>query len=212
MIRKYEEENDVHFDIKWIEVKKHNNPDELAEEIQKNIDLITDADEILIMYGLCGNALLKIKPRKLPLVLLRAHDCCSILMGSKARFLEHFGHRLSQRWSCESYELEEMNNYIEKSLEFQKMVNEYGYDNAHYVYSLLYPKNEGKTVYISFDSDNDHKKILELSDNQIEIIKGDSSLIEKLLSDKVIDEVLKLYPGESIEPIYDHIEVISKTI
>ena len=46
-------------------------------------------DAIALGYGLCGNGLAGLEARSVPLVLPRAHDCITLLMGSRTEF-EHF--------------------------------------------------------------------------------------------------------------------------
>ena len=47
-------------------------------------------DAIALGYGLCGNGLAGLEARSVPLVLPRAHDCITLLMGSRARFESYF--------------------------------------------------------------------------------------------------------------------------
>jgi len=43
-------------------------------------------DAIALGYGLCGNGLAGLEARSVPLVLPRAHDCITLLMGSRIEF------------------------------------------------------------------------------------------------------------------------------
>ena len=47
-------------------------------------------DAIALGYGLCGNGLAGVEARSIPLVLPRAHDCITLLMGSRTGFERYF--------------------------------------------------------------------------------------------------------------------------
>ena len=53
----------------------------------------TRYEAILLGYGLCSNGLVGLAARSIPLVVPRAHDCITLFLGSKERYLEYFqGH------------------------------------------------------------------------------------------------------------------------
>jgi len=72
--------------LAWLEMGLHDRPDVLRAEVQSVIDSWDDAPDfstILLAYGLCGNGLLGVRARSKTLVLPRAHDCISILLGGR---------------------------------------------------------------------------------------------------------------------------------
>lgn len=210
-VRLFETERDVKLDIRWIDVKQHDQPKRLQELIQKEIDTIQDADEILVLYGICGNALVGLKPKNIPLALVRVHDCCPILLGSKKRFKEVFGHRLSQRWGCESYSIDDQSKYDSKSPEYLKLAKEYGEENAEYVFSILHPETSDGLVYINFGSELDRFNLTQLVNEKVEIADGQTEFLFSII-DGTSDELLILNPDETIEPLYDLDIVFEKKI
>jgi hypothetical protein len=71
----------------WLEMGLHDRPDQLRQQIQAVVaELEADPaiDTILLAYGLCGNGLAGVRAGRCSLVLPRAHDCISILLGSPA--------------------------------------------------------------------------------------------------------------------------------
>ena len=50
----------------------------------------TRYEAILLGYGLCSNGLVGLAARSIPLVVPRAHDCITLFLGSKERYLEYF--------------------------------------------------------------------------------------------------------------------------
>jgi Protein of unknown function (DUF1638) len=71
----------------FLDLGAHNEPEKLKKLIQEEIDKTKsdDFDAILLAYGLCGNSLVEIRSDHLPLVLPKAHDCCTILLGSRKK-------------------------------------------------------------------------------------------------------------------------------
>jgi hypothetical protein len=70
--------------IEYLEMGLHDQPDELRRQIQALITRV-EADPavatIVLAYGLCGNGLLGIEAGRCPIILPRAHDCISVLLG-----------------------------------------------------------------------------------------------------------------------------------
>lgn len=64
----------------------------MRSRIQEAIDALdaTKYDAVVLGYALCGNGLQGLIARQLPLVLPRAHDCITLLMGSRAKYQEFF--------------------------------------------------------------------------------------------------------------------------
>lgn len=71
--------------IEYLEMGLHDRPDELRVEVQKAIGRLQDLDgvqNILLFYGNCGNGLIGVRAERCKLVIPKAHDCISILLGS----------------------------------------------------------------------------------------------------------------------------------
>jgi hypothetical protein len=60
--------------------------------LQETLDRVdtTAYEAMLFGYGLCGNALSGLVARSVPLVIPRAHDCITLLLGGSRRYLEYF--------------------------------------------------------------------------------------------------------------------------
>ena len=74
--------------IEWLEMGLHDQPDRLRSAVQAAIDRLEMEDKIdavVLAYGLCGNGLAGIRAGRHPLVIPRAHDCISVLLGSPAK-------------------------------------------------------------------------------------------------------------------------------
>ena len=67
----------------------------MRERLQAAIDATDPGrhDAVALAYGLCNNGLVGLRARALPLVLLRAHDCITAFLGSRARYARYFDER-----------------------------------------------------------------------------------------------------------------------
>ena len=172
---------------------------------------------ILLAYGLCGNAINRITARSIPIVIPKAHDCCTLFLGSISNFLEHFGENLSASWTSSSYLAKSYNgmysgnvehslSYFGLSEEFADLVKQYGEDNAQYLWDTLRSKDQHNSnlFYIATGAPDDEANIEKLKEEakekgqEFRLITGDLGLIDGLFADKWGDEYLLVSPGESI--------------
>ena len=70
----------------------HDNSDTMRAELQQHIDAVDCSrfDAILLGYGLCNNGIVGLRAPAIELVVPRAHDCITLLLGSKERYAEEF--------------------------------------------------------------------------------------------------------------------------
>ena len=64
----------------------------MRAEVQKAIDEAERGayDAIVLGYGLCGNGMAGLRARSVQVVIPRAHDCITLLLGSRQRYAEFF--------------------------------------------------------------------------------------------------------------------------
>jgi hypothetical protein len=77
------------FQVRWIEGALHNFPDLLRERLQQTLDSLEGSDQVLMAFGRCGNVLEDLRTGGYELILPRADDCISLLLGSAQRRLEY---------------------------------------------------------------------------------------------------------------------------
>lgn len=190
--------------------------EKLQEEINK-ID-VNDYDAILLGYGLCNNGV-KDLHAKIPLVIPRAHDCITLLMGSKEVYKEYFfsnpgTYFLSSGW------IERDDSDIEGSIPkifgldkgFDQFAEVYDEETLAYLAEILGDTtvNYNKISFINTNTGTTAKDRQVASERakdknwEFEEISGDISLISDLL-DGVWDEnkYLVVPPGKTIAPSYD---------
>lgn len=118
----------------------------MSDRLQQEIDAADGGgyDAILLAYGLCNHGTVGLHAR-VPIVAPRAHDCITLLMGSKEKYLEYFNrHPGTYYHSC---------GWVERSTSafdnpdstttrmgistYQQYVEKFGEDNAKYLMETL---------------------------------------------------------------------------
>ncbi len=136
-------------DVEFSEKGAHDESDVLRALIQSKIDQIQQADTaydaVLLGYGLCGNSTVGLESRDTKLVIPRAHDCCTLFLGSKTAFKQHFAANPSQPFSAGGY-IERGDEYVRdgsvgkllgQDKTYDDYVRLYGEDNARYLVETL---------------------------------------------------------------------------
>ncbi len=64
----------------------------MLERLQSALDVLDESEHqaVLFGYALCGNGLAGLTARSKPVVIPRAHDCITLFLGSRRRYLEYF--------------------------------------------------------------------------------------------------------------------------
>ena len=86
------EKNQLKMDTVWLDEDLHNHPEKLKVELQTKIDELDGYDEVILSYGLCGNAMLGITATHCDLIYPRVEDCITAPAG---RSLERGSRRAS---------------------------------------------------------------------------------------------------------------------
>lgn len=143
-------------ELEFLELGEHAHPRELRRKLQERIDAAEGVDAILLGYGLCGTATEGVTARQIPLILPRSHDCCGILLGSRKRFEELFSDMPSSPFSSVGFV--EHGDYYFSDGEmlfgdgYDALVEQYGEEDARYIWEAMHPKLDGQLIPLSFIS------------------------------------------------------------
>lgn len=217
-------------DMEFTELGEHVHPDTLRASLQARIDaagrLGKRFDAILLGFGVCGNATIGLQAREIPLVLPRAHDCCTVLLGSRQRFQEHFKDNPSTPFSSAGYM--ERGEYFLRKVDgseqvlygdvYKTYVEQYGEENARFIMESMHPKAEGmdsRAVFIDVPElrplgyEARFRQKAETEGLRVDTLPGDLALLRKLVAGTwTPGEFLVVQPGQSIKGVYDWDEIV----
>ncbi len=212
--------------VEFLAIESHLQSDVLRLEIQHRIDAARDESfhAILLGFGLCGNGTVGLKARNVPLVLPRAHDCCSLFLGSRRAFKDHFGTNPSRPFSCLGL-MERGGGYVYDAAlrqllgsehSFAEYVELYGADNAQYIMEALkgVQQHDDEIIYIEMP-ESAHlgwaglaKEQARADGKRIKLVEGSSRLLNNLIyGDWDEQEFLLVKPGHVIQGVYDWDEI-----
>ena len=210
-------------DITFMEKGLHDvGTERMSARLQAEIDKVNTEtyDAILLCYGLCNNGICNLRS-PLPLVVPRAHDCITLLMGSKEKYKTYFDGNpgtffLSPGWLERNKDPGDTEDSVPSQMGIMKTYEEYVelYDEetAKYLMETLggWLKNYKKNAFVNTHVGDETlyremtKRFSKERDWEFEEVSGDTGLIYRLLSgDWNDDEFLVIPPSASIVPSYD---------
>jgi len=199
-------------DIVFLPQGLHNEPDKLRSELQKALEITTDIksrpyDATLLGYGLCSNGIVGLNA-KIPIVVPRAHDCITLLLGSKEKYQQYFDSHKGVYWYSDGWiatDTQPGKERCEKTL--NEYIQKYGQDNAEYLMEMEqnWMKEYNWATFIDWQlatSQQDRqytKKCAEFMNWKYDEIKADRTLMQRLVDgDWNEDEFLIVKPGQRI--------------
>ncbi len=205
----------------------HDNSDVMRDRLQEKIDSIEAEryDALLLGYGLCNNGIVGLRAANLEIVIPRGHDCITFLLGSRERYAEQFEknpgtYYYSSGWieyperGGEKPELMEKSglgqNY-RKFQEYEKLVEQYGEDNARYLAEFMGQWQQHYThgALIDFDFAAHLKidsRVMEICDSrgwEFMRLQGRLDLVQDWLNGEWDEQrYLCLKPGQTVVADY----------
>ncbi|NOX54613.1 MAG: DUF1638 domain-containing protein [Planctomycetes bacterium] len=130
--------------IRHIEILQqglHNEPDRLRRELQEAVDRVEhqfpEADTIVLGYGLCSRGVEGVRSRRCRLVIARAHDCITHLLGSKERYRQYVAEHPGTYWYSPGWNRHHVPPGPERYKQlFRQYAEKYGEDNARYLMEM----------------------------------------------------------------------------
>jgi len=212
-------------DVEFTELGEHVHSDTLRSLLQAKIDAASAAatpyDAIVLGFGICGNAGIGLKARTTRLVLPRAHDCCTILLGSRERFQEHFADHPSTPFSSAGYmergeyylRVEDGKTQLHYGDAYASYVEQYGEENAKYIWETMHPQHtddSNRAVFIDLPETRHlgyaarFRAAAEAEGKQVVCLEGSLALVRKLLDGQWgPEEFLVVEPGWETAGVYD---------
>lgn len=199
-------------------------PDMVAK-IQATIDAVDPAigyEAVLLGYGRCNDGLVGVQAGNLPVVIPRAHDCITLLMGSRDRYREYFDscpgtYYVSSGWSERNeatggdysqpaYGKQGVMANLGLTESHEQLVEKYGEDNARFIAESLgdWTKNYTKFLYLEMGICDERPYIEQTRKDavergwQFELRDGDIGLLRKLFAGDWDDDFVVLQPGQKL--------------
>lgn len=173
-------------------------------------------DAILLFYGLCSNGTVGLSSERYPLVIPRAHDCITLLLGSKERYRELFDAAGGTYWYSPGWvENSPMPGQRRRQWMIDFYTEKYGLEGATVMtdtysqwqenYSRLgliqWPEFRGTSFANAVE--NEARTSAEYAGLEYESFEGDSTLVKDFIEGNWDEErFLVVPPNEAIKPSY----------
>jgi len=205
----------------------HDNSDTLRGRLQAMIDAVDPErfDALLLGYGLCNNSLSGVRAGHVPMIVPRAHDCITLLLGSKVRYAKLFAECPGTYWfssgwlECRDRRGERIDprqnsglGPLYKTINADDLVARYGKEIGQYLSEFMghWEGRYTRGVLIRFDFDRDLRHDVEVRRLcqergwRFEEVPGDISLLQAACNGQW-DEArfLTVAPGQAVRPCYD---------
>lgn len=179
-------------------------------------------EAVLMGYGLCSNGLVGLTAKNIPLVVPRAHDCITLFLGSKQRYLDYFHKHTGVYFKTSGWieRGEGLTQYHQDSIQHQagmtqtydELVAKYGEDNAKFLYDQLcnMTRNYSGIALIEMGIEPDDRFERQAREEaaernwKFEKLAGDMTLIQRLVDGPWdADRFLVVPPGGRVAPSFN---------
>jgi len=140
-------------DVRLLPQALHSEPEKLRRTLQVAIDEAEEEDNydaILLGYGLCCNGIAGLQAHHTPLIVPRAHDCITLLLGSQETYLRWFA-RGGIYWYSTGW-IEQAVRIGRETYDgvYEKYVEKYGEDNAKFLMDMerSWMKDYHEAIYV----------------------------------------------------------------
>ena len=211
-------------EIEWkaLDAGLHARPNDLRLLAQAEIDEASRLgyDAVILFYGLCGRGTANLVSRDIPVVIPRAHDCITMFLGSSEAYLRQFHknpgtfyHTLGwiekkinpkNREASDLYQNYQKVGY-DKHPDFNQLKKKFGEENAKHIVSFTerWKQHYSRAAYIDMGFPGEDvlidftREMADIFEWQHEVIEGDASLMERILSGDWSDDRIFVLPPNS---------------
>ena len=169
--------------VYYLPLKYHVAPKEMAVELQRIIDSLTNVDEILICVSGCGGSTKELKASTSNLIIPKTRDCIDILLSNQAGKIDRDknGIFFTDNW---------LEFFKESPMAFDKLVKEYGKEQAKEKFRQIYKGFEHfyivDTGAYNVEEVKAHlKPLVDILDGELTVVKGRYEILRKMVAGKI---------------------------
>ena len=194
----------------------HNEPDKLRARLQEAVTEVEDqcnVDAVVLGYGLCSRGVEGVVTKRCRLVVPRAHDCITLLLGSKERYAKYAAENPGTYWYSPGWNKHHIPPGPERYHRLRsKYVAQYGEDNADFLMESEqhWFQTYERATYVHLTvgataEDKDYtRRCADWLKWQYDEQQGDPRLIHELLRGPWnADDFLVLEPGQTLRMTAD---------
>lgn len=200
----------------------HNEPAKLNGQLQKALQRTEDVqsnryDATLLGYGLCCNGIAGLSCQ-IDLVVPRAHDCITLLLGSKEKYQRFFESHPGTYWYSRGWiETGTQPGVARRDKLLAEYIEKFGPENAEYLMSLEadWAKHYKYATFIDWPLPgseyykNYTARCAREQDWEFKLLKGDPSLLQRLVDGRWDDSDFQLVrPDQRIEEDVNQMRII----
>ncbi|MHB8065160.1 MAG: DUF1638 domain-containing protein [Ruminiclostridium sp.] len=207
-------------DVTFLNQGLHNTPDKLKEIVQTEVNKANGEfpynyyntspkyDYIILGYGLCSNGIVGITSHSIPMIIPRAHDCITMLMGSKESYKSSFQNYPGTFWFSSGWiERGWQPSELKYTALLKDYTQKYGEDNAKFLMeieqnSMKEYKKAGFISWDCFQNNEYYRKVTKDSskffDWDFVEIEGSRSLLENIINGEFHDNEVLVVPPMSV--------------
>ena len=204
----------------------------MVPRLQAEIDAVpTDKayDAVVLVYGLCNNGIVGLRAQGTRLVVPRAHDCISLFLGDRQRYLDYFNAHpgtyyrttgwLEHADSTGAGE-ESVTQKLGLAVRYEEMAAKYGEENARYIMETMgdLVENYDRLTFISMGLECEAPfreaacREAEEKGWTFEELEGSMELLRKLIHGEWDEDCfLVLKPGQAVAATHDQAIVRGRT-
>ena len=162
----------------------------MRDRLQAAVDAVDESkyEAVALGYGLCGTGLVGLEARGRPLAVGRAHDCITLFLGAKERYLEYFQSHPGVYFQTSGW-IERGQDLRQSGLgySYPELAAKYGDENARYLWEEL-TRNYRQFTFIETGVEPDDRFERHTREQaaergwRFEKLRGDMTLLERLVN------------------------------
>ncbi|MBS3969531.1 MAG: DUF1638 domain-containing protein [Clostridia bacterium] len=188
----------INYPIIWVDAGLHNHPSKLKDELQKLINNIDNVDNILLLFGNCGNSVLGLKSEKASIILPRVDDCISLLLGGNE-------HKAALDQKGTSYYLTKGYLHSGASMwtEYLNCIDKYGYEKSLMIFKTMLVNYKGLRLIDTgaYELDDIRDTFLKMAKEfglEPETVPGTIRTVYKAFKKEWDEEFIVVKPGQPV--------------